>query len=470
MTQSARDGEIVDTLGAPGPLRRLGWLPGVVCRRLLGQVRLDPGAVEHIRMLAARGSVVYVMRYRSLVDYLMIAFVLLREGLPLPEFVSDVRSLVAAAAAGDRRDPWRRMRARAHAWGGVATPRRPRSLCQRLVRAGRPVLIFMRTRAPGVRLLDKPPARRSAGAQRYRLPARDRPRRGQRVTHEVFLVPLAVLRGRGYRAARSRASRRLVYSLQEAPGEIEALRLPVWNGRDTSLTVGTHVALREFARELPARGARSASCAAWRAPCRSSSIARSAWSGARRCCRSSRCGSVVLQNDEVADADSSVSPPSSGKPESQLWRHGRALLRRDGRQLSTAFYFAILEFVFNRIWPRVFQGFEYTRAGEASLECVKQHPVVLVPCHRSHFDYLILSYLFHINYLSPPHIAAGINLSFWPLGAAVPRRRRVLHPPHLRGQPALQGGVPQLPRRSSSARATRRSSSSRAGAAAPARS
>ena len=47
---------------------------------------------------------------------------------------------------------------------------------------------------------------------------------------------------------------------------------------------------------------------------------------------------------------------------------------------------------------------------------MKQHPVVLVPCHRSHFDYLILSYLFHANYLSPPHIAAGINLSFWPLG------------------------------------------------------
>src|SRR5205823_6192479 len=34
----------------------------------------------------------------------------------------------------------------------------------------------------------------------------------------------------------------------------------------------------------------------------------------------------------------------------------------------------------------------------------------------SHFDYLILSYIFHLNYLSPPHIAAGDNLSFWPMG------------------------------------------------------
>jgi glycerol-3-phosphate O-acyltransferase len=48
---------------------------------------------------------------------------------------------------------------------------------------------------------------------------------------------------------------------------------------------------------------------------------------------------------------------------------------------------------------------------------VKQHPIVLVPCHRSHFDYLILSYIFHENALSPPHIAAGINMAFWPMGA-----------------------------------------------------
>src|SRR3989442_6325461 len=51
------------------------------------------------------------------------------------------------------------------------------------------------------------------------------------------------------------------------------------------------------------------------------------------------------------------------------------------------------------------------------MECVKHHPVVPAPCHRSHFDYLILSYIFHLNYLSPPHIAAGNNLSFWPMGS-----------------------------------------------------
>src|SRR5262249_8613461 len=67
------------------------------------------------------------------------------------------------------------------------------------------------------------------------------------------------------------------------------------------------------------------------------------------------------------------------------------------------------------IFPRVFSGLE-TVGLERVVECMREHPIVLVPCHRSHFDYLILTYIFHINRLSPPHIAAGINLSFWPMG------------------------------------------------------
>lgn len=43
-------------------------------------------------------------------------------------------------------------------------------------------------------------------------------------------------------------------------------------------------------------------------------------------------------------------------------------------------------------------------------------PLILVPCHKSHIDYLILSYLLYNNNMPCPHIAAGKNLSFWPMG------------------------------------------------------
>ena len=37
-------------------------------------------------------------------------------------------------------------------------------------------------------------------------------------------------------------------------------------------------------------------------------------------------------------------------------------------------------------------------------------------CHRSHIDYLLLSYVFYKNNIQLPFIAAGNNLSFFPLG------------------------------------------------------
>ena len=43
-------------------------------------------------------------------------------------------------------------------------------------------------------------------------------------------------------------------------------------------------------------------------------------------------------------------------------------------------------------------------------------PLIFVPCHKSHIDYLIVSYILYKNNMACPHIAAGKNLSFWPMG------------------------------------------------------
>jgi len=42
--------------------------------------------------------------------------------------------------------------------------------------------------------------------------------------------------------------------------------------------------------------------------------------------------------------------------------------------------------------------------------------LVLVPCHKSHVDYLVLSWVLFQHNMPCPHVAAGKNLSFWPMG------------------------------------------------------
>lgn len=76
-------------------------------------------------------------------------------------------------------------------------------------------------------------------------------------------------------------------------------------------------------------------------------------------------------------------------------------------------YSAVLSPILNRL----FDGMVVDQEGLSELrKASKKGPVILVPCHKSHLDYLILSYIFYHNNMPCPHIAAGKNLSFWPLG------------------------------------------------------
>lgn len=67
-------------------------------------------------------------------------------------------------------------------------------------------------------------------------------------------------------------------------------------------------------------------------------------------------------------------------------------------------------------WNRLYQGISVNNADRVRQLAQDGHEIVYVPCHRSHMDYLLLSYVLYHQGLVPPHIAAGINLNFWPAG------------------------------------------------------
>lgn len=69
------------------------------------------------------------------------------------------------------------------------------------------------------------------------------------------------------------------------------------------------------------------------------------------------------------------------------------------------------------IFNNIYDGLDVADPGiQAVKEMARNGSIVYVPCHKSHFDYLILSYTLFQNWMSVPVIAAGINLSFFPLG------------------------------------------------------
>ena len=102
-------------------------------------------------------------------------------------------------------------------------------------------------------------------------------------------------------------------------------------------------------------------------------------------------------------------------------------------------------------WTRLYDGVELHHF-EQLQKVADGNEVVYVPCHRSHIDYLLLSYAIYYKGYAVPHIAAGINLNM-PVRRALPSQgRRVLHPPQLQGQRALHDGVHEVPRPDDGAR------------------
>lgn len=67
------------------------------------------------------------------------------------------------------------------------------------------------------------------------------------------------------------------------------------------------------------------------------------------------------------------------------------------------------------LWTQLYDGVEVHHF-ERVRELAADHELVYVPCHRSHVDYLLLSYVIYKRGLSIPYVAAGDNLDVPVLG------------------------------------------------------
>jgi glycerol-3-phosphate O-acyltransferase len=99
------------------------------------------------------------------------------------------------------------------------------------------------------------------------------------------------------------------------------------------------------------------------------------------------------------------------------------LAEKYAKEIASAYSYKtvrILESTLTHLWNKIYDGVE-VRNAERVRELAATHEIVYLPCHRSHIDYLLLSYTLYHEGLVPPHIAAGINLNFWPAGPILRR-------------------------------------------------
>jgi glycerol-3-phosphate O-acyltransferase len=387
---------------------RFGWFVEKIADHLFFSVVMNEAAVRKIRALSEAGTVVYTLRHRSFVDYFLVNYVLRREGLPLPVFANGI----SATPLAPLRQILHRLRLRVRE---LIIPRERASdpeshdFCAHALRDGRPVLVFMRgRRRAGVfgRWLRRPGQSR-VGSDYLRELVHVHRLAGR----EHFIVPMALFRGHSVHRRETPLSA-LIYSVQDVPSDARKLAAYWWNRRALFITVGKEVALAEFmeryGEDTEDRLVRRLTRAIQIFLSREERVVQGPALLNRRQVRS-----FVMRSEEMQDELETLSR-SSGVPLAKLRKEADGYFNEMAADFN-GILFGLVAYVFKKIWGRMFTGITPIGFDEV-VEKVRHNPIVLVPCHRSHLDYLIMTYLFHLNFVSPPHIAAGINMAFWPMG------------------------------------------------------
>ena len=106
----------------------------------------------------------------------------------------------------------------------------------------------------------------------------------------------------------------------------------------------------------------------------------------------------------------------SQKPVEELARKARNYANEIAADLRPS-YVKQWEKILRWVWQSLYDGVDINEEAEQRLRRIaRNYPVIYVPSHKSHIDYFLLSYVLYEMNLPLPLIAAGINLSFWPVG------------------------------------------------------
>jgi glycerol-3-phosphate O-acyltransferase len=377
---------------------------------LFGPIQYPEEAAEAIRSYAARGTVVYVARARTSFLALYFNHALQRFGLPLARYVAGI-SLFLWQPIDRVIAVLRQRRRRADGpWRSRYTDRPARTAEALLIDCclrGEPAFLFLRPpREHGLfgRAHKNDYARALVAAQRLS-------------SKPIFVVPHVLagrsqaglvrgslglrLLGAGRRAASLRELALLLSPQRGSVRVADVLRLDeltAENPDSDDLVLG-----RKLSHELNRRMDEEERVIA--------GPSLPAFDQTKR--HVLRAPEVRAQIEQLAQ--------ETGRPQRSLERRAANLFHEIAARYNV-YVIRLVDMFFYWVFNRIYDGIVVDEEGLARvLEAARKGPLVICPSHKSHVDYLVMSYILWRHGVAPPHIAAGANLSFFPLGTVFRR-------------------------------------------------
>lgn len=374
------EGEIAPQLQHEfGPAGR--WM----ARRYFEPVRFAQSAVDELKALHQKGFVVHIMRTTAWVNFLYLHWAMVRRGLPPVRAVANLRpwftkpfTLAAQRGDFDVRFTYARKQ------GGSG-------------------LVFLRESA----------FNSARGKSTGEDPFPALVELARKSEQPVFLVPELFVWEKWLQKITPSVFDR-IFGSPEAPGFLHSIGAFLRNYKRAQFRVGEPIDLKAFVADHPdetteviARKVRSTL---------SHHLARetrAVFGPPRK--PTDRLIDEAMRDKVFQQAATEVATQQNKSIESvnrSAKRNFEAIAARYSPSV-VGFTAPILHWVFNRIYD----GVEVDEVGlERAMKAAAHAPMVLTPSHKSHVDYLIMSYVLFQRGYTVPLVAAGANLSFFPLG------------------------------------------------------
>ncbi|NOU28195.1 MAG: hypothetical protein HOO96_09850 [Polyangiaceae bacterium] len=366
-------------------------------RRFFEHVQVDPAWAARVREAESRGTVVYVMRNLSFVDFLALDYLTKREHLPQIRFANDTGLFLLEPMGRG----WLNAISRSiRPWDDAAELRRA-------LEGGASAALFLKrppTLLGGSRGLIEGDAflRTVLDVQRAHP---ERP---------ILLCPQVFIWSRNPDEAKHSALD-MLFGPREWPGKVRTITQFLLNYRHVTLRAGEPLDVRAF---LEADGEDAGDDAR---------IRRMTYGLLRRLERERK--SVTGPTKKPADRvrEEVVRSPKLQRIIGDLSGPGedeRRIITQRALDMVTELEstldmnaMAVMDRAFDATVARMYAGFEVDEPGlERLRELSKSGTLILLPSHKSHVDYIVLSRIFLRAKMPVPLVAAGDNLNFFPLG------------------------------------------------------
>ena len=371
--------------GDPVLKEEFGPVGRELSQRFFEGIRFPQPGIDELRDLSERGFVVHVMRTTAWVNYLFLHWALIRRGLPPIRAVVNLRRwftkpFTNAQMAGEHgaRFDWARSQ------GGSG-------------------LIFMRESGFNT----------ARGRESREDPFPALVELARKSDKPIFLVPELLVWEKWQQKVKPSLSDR-IFGSPEAPGFVHSVVSFIRNYQRAQLRVGTPIDLREvIANEGNSSTAVIARKVRGALHHHLAKETRAVFGPPAK--ETARLIDEAMRDRVFQQAAQEVATEKN-KPLPVVLRDAKKNFDSIASKLSPS-YVGLFASILHQVFNRIYDGIEVDEAGfDRTMKAAADAPVVFTPSHKSHIDYLVMSYVLFTRGYNVPLIAAGANLSFWPLG------------------------------------------------------